>query len=218
MKLDLSNPAFRRARGESAMTLVEVMMASAIMAMVIAALVTANLIGMKQFQLVDSKSGASDTSRAMLDKLGYDIKASKYCAIGNPGMYGNFTPVFMNQPQKGSMLRLCPTASNSMPAITYYFQTNAGGTGMLRRKSTEDGSDTLIATNLVDWLGDGFVFKQETYNGILSSNQGCTWNSRGVIHVKLQFCQFQYPLTDVGTNGLYDFYKIEFKAGPHVPE
>jgi hypothetical protein len=58
----------------------------------------------------------------------------------------------------------------------------------------------------------------ENYDGTVATNQGNGRNYKGVIHVKLQFCQFQYPLTPVGTNGLYDYYKMEFRATPHLPE
>ena len=39
-----------------------------------------------------------------------------------------------------------------------------------------------------------------------------------VIHFALDFVEYQYPLTKVGTNGfLYDRYVVDFRATPHVP-
>ena len=39
-----------------------------------------------------------------------------------------------------------------------------------------------------------------------------------MIHTSLQFAEFQYPLTKVGTNYFYDYYKMEFRFTPHVPD
>jgi hypothetical protein len=62
-------------------------------------------------------------------------------------------------------------------------------------------------------------FTAENYSGQEQTNSITNVNNyKNMIHVKLDFCQFLYPLTKVGTNGLYDYYKMEFRATPHLPE
>ena len=58
----------------------------------------------------------------------------------------------------------------------------------------------------------------EDFDGKVATNQDGSKAYKHVIHTTLQFCQFLYPLTQVGTNGLYDYYKLEFMATPHLPE
>ena len=33
----------------------------------------------------------------------------------------------------------------------------------------------------------------------------------------MEFCQYQYPLTKVGSNCLYDYYRMQFKVSSHCP-
>jgi hypothetical protein len=90
--------------------------------------------------------------------------------------------------------------------------------GRLYRASTTNWNPVCLASNLVNWLGGGYSFAVQDYNGNPATNDIDSTSYKRVIHTKLQFCQFQYPLTDVGTNGLYDYYKIEFRVTPHLPE
>jgi hypothetical protein len=82
------------------------------------------------------------------------------------------------------------------------------------RTSSTSWSPVVMASNLITSL----YFTAENYDGVVATNQGYSRAYKNVIHTVLQFCQFEYPLTPVGTNGLYDYYKMEFKATPHLPE
>ncbi len=86
--------------------------------------------------------------------------------------------------------------------------------GILLRTSITNWNPTVICSNLVNTL----YFTAEDYNGNVQTNMLNGQGYKNIIHVNLQFCQFQYPQTQVGTNGLYDFYKLEFRATPHLPE
>jgi hypothetical protein len=76
----------------------------------------------------------------------------------------------------------------------------------------------VCASNLVNWLGLGYSFNLEDYSGKPATNDANDTTYKCIIHLDLQFCLFRYPLTPVGTNGLYDYYKMEFRATPHLPE
>jgi hypothetical protein len=196
----------------SGYTLLEVMFACTIFTMMFAALFTAQMVGMRLGELVDSKSGASDDSRFALQKLAVDIRSAKMWQIGS--LSGTNFIASTNGPLQGPALQLCQFSVGTQYTI-YYF-TNAGNSdGMLMSTSTTNWNPVVICSNLINTL----YFTAENYGGVPQTNSITSVNTyKNIIHVDLQFCQFQYPLTEVGTNGLYDYYKLEFRATPHLPE
>ena len=197
-------------------TLIEMMFAVGILVVVVLALMSAHLMGMREQQWVESKSGASDTSRRLLNQLPVDIRSSKMWFIGS--VSGSTFTINTNTSQAPA-LQLFET-TNGSSAITYYFDLSGAGNsdGHLLRYTSSNTTPVIVASNLVNWLGGGYTFNVEDYNGSPTTNDANSKSYKCIIHVDLQFCQFQYPLTAVGTNGLYDYYKIEFKVTPHLPE
>ena len=197
-------------------TLVEMMFASAILMMVVGALLAAHMIGLREYQLVDSKAGASDTSRTVLNQLPADIRSAKMWKIGN-GDSSSFTLIASGSAQQGTALRLFTTTNNSTPYVQYYFDLSASNSsnGKLMRFTSDNQTPVCLASNLVNWLGGGYSFAAEDYRGVTATDATAYKN---VIHTRLQFCKYLYPLTTVGTNQLYDYYKLEFRATPHLPE
>jgi Tfp pilus assembly protein PilW len=199
-------------------TLVEVMIAGTLSVIVVMAIIAAHLIGLRESQWVESKAGADETSRRVLNQLPTDIRAAKMWFIGN--MNGTtFTNTINGTLQQGTALQLFSTTNGSTPFVLYYFDLSdaANNNGRLMRLTNFSIPAVVMASNLVNWLSNGYSFSAENYNGIVSTNDGSR-AYKNVIHTTLQFCMFEYPLTAVGTNGLYDFYKLEFKATPHLPE
>lgn len=197
-------------------TLLEMVFVMSLLVVVVMALMAAHLVGLRESQWVESKCGASDSSRRLLNQLPVDVRSSKMWFIGN--MNGtNFTIITNNS--EGTALKLFQTTNGSQ-GILYYFDLSdaANNNGKLLRTSTTNWQPVVLASNLVNWLGGGYVFKVEDYNGQRATNDVDCNSYKRIIHVTLQFCQFQYPLTQVGTNGLYDYYKMEFRVTPHLPE
>lgn len=191
------------------------MFAAAILVMVILALLSAHLIGLRMDQLVGSKAGASDSSRRVLNQLPTDIRSSKQWNIG--GFSGtNFVSLTNGQAQQGVALRLFPTTNFSTPFILYYFDLSdtAHSNGKLMRTVNTNWNPVVLASNLINTL----YFTAEDYTGKTATNEGNSMAYKNVIHTTLQFCQFQYPLTSVGSNCLYDYYRLDFKVTPHLPE
>jgi hypothetical protein len=94
----------------------------------------------------------------------------------------------------------------------YWFDTSQTNTsnGMLWRQNNTNGAAVVIVSNLINTL----YFTSEDYLG----NTQAVRTYKGVVHATLQFSQFQYPLTPIGTNGLFDYYRIECRATPHIPD
>ncbi|MBP7826999.1 MAG: prepilin-type N-terminal cleavage/methylation domain-containing protein [Verrucomicrobia bacterium] len=195
----------RSRRGLRALTLPELLVTVAIFSLVAMATVYGHLFGLRQNQLVVSKLGASDQSRAAFDKMTLDIRAAKIWEMGN-GDPNSFVPIPNGTAQIGTALKLCLTADTNR-YILYYFNT---AQGELRRYQSETAISTLVA----QYLTNSMYFRAEDYRGNVQTDL----THKGVINVMLQFFQYQYPTTLVGPNCLYDFYKLEFRVTPHVPD
>lgn len=189
---------------ERGFTLIEMMTTSAIFSMVILAAMYTQIFGMKQDELIQSKLGASDASRNGFGVMALDVRSSKIWSVGN--MSGtNFTALTNGTPQLGTAIKLNLTEDPNF-YIQYYFDTNRG---VLYRQHSGQAS-SLIASNLTGTL----FFQAEDYRGTPQT----TFTSKCVIHVMLQFAQYQYPKVIVGAGYLYDYYKMEFRLTPHIPD
>jgi hypothetical protein len=208
-----------RSTGQSGMTLVEVMIASTLMLLVVAGLMAAHLVGMREDQLMESKAGASDSSRYAINQMMQDIRAAKGYDIGSSWDGSIFTAI-TNGYYQGPDLRIYTSVNSSNQNISlsqytiYYFDASqaAAGNGVLWRSYNSNGVQvaTVVASNLINTLW----FTSEDYAG--STQQSKTY--KGVIHTTLQFTKFLYPITSVGSNCLYNYYRIDCRVTPHLPD
>jgi hypothetical protein len=197
-------------------TLVEMMFALGILVVVVGALLAANYVGITQSQWVESKCGASDSSRRMLNQFPVDVKSSKMWFLGSISGT-NF--VLNTNSSQGTAVELFQTTNGSQGIIYYFDLSNTNNNdGHLLRTASTNWNPVIVCSNLVNWLGNGYTFNLEDYAGNPATNGANNTSYKCIIHLDLQFCLFRYPLTAVGTNGLYDYYKIEFRATPHLPE
>lgn len=201
---------------ESAMTLVEMMFAMLVMTVIVAGLMSINFLGLRTARLMEAKAGASETARRSVNQLIYDIRSAKGYEIGT--VTGtNFTAI-TNGAQQAAGLRLWTVTVSSNQVVDpnrftlYYFDNSEAATqnGKLwRRTSNNTNPAVVVVSNLINTL----QFTSEDYWGRTQTIR----TYKGVIRATFQFSQFQYPLTPVGTNGLFDYYRIELRATPHVP-
>jgi hypothetical protein len=52
---------------------------------------------------------------------------------------------------------------------------------------------------------------------LLTNDPAVAGNNNYIVSTLLQFYQFQYPLTRVGPNSLYDYYQIQLQASRRSP-
>jgi len=199
------------------MTLIEMMITMGVMALVIGGLLSANFLGMREERLMESKAGASETARRSVNQLTYDIRAAKGFDVGTMAGGTNFIAI-TNGTFQGMALKLYCIAISTNSVIDpnryilYYFDTSQGGSqdAVLWRVNSTNGAAGIMLSNLMNTL----YFTSEDYWGRTQTVR----TYKGVVHTTLQFSQFQYPLTPVGTNGLFDYYRIECRATPHIPD
>jgi prepilin-type N-terminal cleavage/methylation domain-containing protein len=199
------NVARRRAQQQAGLTLPELMVASAVFSLTVLGFVYCQMFGMRQDQLVNSKIGASDLARLTWNELANDIRASKIWQIGN-GNLNSFTGIPLGTNQQGNALKLSMTTDTNKYYI-YYFDTNACA---LYRGHSGSTSRTCVA----NYLTNTMYFQAQNYQG---ANQ-TDLTHKGVINVKMQFCQYQYPITKIGPGYYYDYYKMEMRVTSHAPD
>lgn len=201
---------------ERGMTLIEMMFTVALMTLVVAAVMSANFLGWREENLLETKAGACDSSRKGVNQLLYDIRAAKGFDIGNYAGT-NFTAI-TNGPLQGNSLKLYTIAIATNQVVDpnrytlYYFDTSqtSANNGMLWCRRSTDTSAALVVSNLINTL----YFTSEDYWGRTQTVR----TFKGVVHATLQFSQFLYPLTPVGSNQLYDYYRMDCRATPHIPD
>ncbi len=105
-----------------ALTLVEMMVTMSVFSLVVVGFIYAQLFGLQQDELVNSKLGASDQSRRGFDRLTTEVRSAKIWQVGN-GSQTSFTSIPNGVNQQGTALQISLTTdTNSF--IRYYFDTN----------------------------------------------------------------------------------------------
>ena len=212
------NPARRRARRSQGINLIEVMISSYLMVIIVVmGLFAVHLLGMREMRLLESKAGASDSARRHITQLKNDIYAAKGWQIGNWDG-STFTGLTNGVDQQGNALVIYPLviASNQIVDISnyflYYFDASdvANFNGRLCFLNSTNGVSRVCVSNLIAPL----YFTAEDYQGQTQSDR--TYKS--VIHATFQYSQFQFPLTQVGSNSIFDNYRIDVRATPHLPD
>ncbi len=194
--------AFRR---QAALTLAEMMMTMGVFSLLVIGLVYTSMFCLKLDELANSKVGASDSARRGFE-LSSDIRAAKMWIIGTGGQ-SSFTPCGNATNQVGNALKVqYTTATNSY--IIYYFDTNAG---KLFRYTNGMTTSKVIVDGLTNASGSSMSFQAQDYNGTVLGDLQFKY----VIAATLEFCQYQYPLTKVGPNYFYNYYRMQLKLASH---
>ncbi len=181
--------------GQSGFTLNEVVIASTFLLMVLLAVVSVHLFGLRMFELTRAKLGAGDDARRAINLLCSEIRSGKSVDVGT--LTGtNFVECAINAAQQGSALRILPTTD---PAqwICYYLDNDTS----LKRITSAGSTPKVVANSITNSI----VFTSEDYSGTVLTNN---LNNR-VIGVTLQFYQIQYPIIRVGGGNYYDFYQLQ---------
>ncbi len=144
---------------------------------------------------------------------------SKNVQIGH-GTYSTFVSLTNGVAQQGETLQIIPSTNLTM-FIYYWFDTNAG---VLWRAGITNGVTTtnIVAQYLTNvtsqWLTNSMTFRAMDYTGTTNLTVDPTnYNYNYVVNILMQFYQYQYPLTSVGSNYLYDYYQLTYSATRRSP-
>lgn len=197
--------ATRRFRQQAGLTLTELLVSSAVFGLTVLGLVYCQMFGMRQDQMVNSKIGASEQARMSFNEMANHIRAAKIWSVGN-GNLTSFNEIPDGENQKGNALKLSMTTDTNKYYM-YFFDTNSA-------KLFRGHSGSTIVECLAEHLTNTMHFQAQNFRG---ENQ-TDLTHKGVINVVMQFCQYQYPITKIGPGHFYDYYKMELRVTPHVPD
>ena len=220
MKITVAHPLRDRrpARQSQGWTLVEFLISSYLMMVIILlGLFAVHLMGLRQMRLMESKAGASDSARRNISQLRNHIYGAKGWQVGNWNG-STFAAIGDETNQQGNALIIYPLVIQSNQVvdttkfILYYFDASEVDqfNGRLWFLNSTNGDNWICISNLIPPLH----FTAEDYRG--NTQEVRTYKS--VIHATFQYSQFQYPLTQVGSNSIFDNYRIDVRATAHLPD
>ena len=182
--------------GESAFTLTEMMVSVAIFMLLVGGMVSANVFGLKMFQIEQTRLNSSDQARKIVGKLMDEIHECQSFQIGT-FTNATFTALPLGVAQVGPALLVYPT-TNATNFIMYFVNTPDR---TFRRATSTPGSMKIVAQSVTNTTG---LFRAQDYLGnTLTNLQGNT-----VLHLKLEF----YQATRFGVPP--DYYKLETSTTP----
>jgi hypothetical protein len=182
------------------------MITMAVFSLLVVGLVYTGMFCFRLDELANSKIGATDSARRGFDLLSGDIRSSKMWYIGT-GNQSSFTPCGNATNQQGNALKMQGTTDTNS-YVVYFFDTNACA---LYRYTNGMTSSKLIVNGLTNATGSGMSFHAERYDGTTLTDLQFKY----VIVTMLEFCQYQYPLTKVGPNYFYNYYRMQLKVASH---
>jgi type II secretory pathway pseudopilin PulG len=204
----LSWRAFRR----RAHTLPEVLVSMGVFSLVIAALVASQLLGVRFYRLAATKLTATTGCREAMNAIRDQVRSSQELFIGNcdsSGLPSSFVSDTNGVQQTGNAIKIL-TTTNATPYLLFYLDTSTG-TNYLKKFDSATTNIDVIAS----FITNRTVFTAEDYQRTtLTSND---YRATRVIHMVLQFSQWQYPVATIGggtTNGanVYDYFQLQTRA------
>ncbi len=184
------HPQARRIRPAAGFTLPELLIALTIFTFLVLGIVSANIFGLRLFQVAQDRLGSSDFARAAVERMIDDIRTCNSTLVGSV-TNGVFTGVINGEPQSGSALMVYPTTNTT--SYVLYFANPADQS--FRRTSTADGTTMILAQSVTNVV---LFTAQDCMGNALTNSQ----NNR-VIHLCLEFYQPK------GTCPTADSYKLE---------
>jgi len=182
--------------GSLAFTLAEMMIVMAVFSLLMVVLVTSQLFGMRMYRVSETKLSATAGGRKALNQVRNEIRSGKMLVVGN-GDGSSFSPVAANLPQVGNALQIYATA-NTNNYVRYYLDTN---NVTFNRITSANATPQVLA----GFITNQIIFQTEDFQGNVLTNDD---NNR-VVHVTLEFFQWEYPITTIGNGGMYDYYRLQ---------
>ena len=199
--------------GSRGFTLVEMVMVVGIFLFTfVGVMVGVQLFGLRIYTIEAIKLDATQGARAALNDMRNNIREAKTCYVGNCSSVGasSFSLIGVTNVQQGNALIVYPT-TNTTGYIVYYLDTSTS-TNNLMEFSVTNGSVVNTST-LAQYITNLVIFDAENYQGNIATNY-TSLDNREVIHVTLQFSQWEYPIAFIGGHDFnaFDFYQLRTRV------
>jgi prepilin-type N-terminal cleavage/methylation domain-containing protein len=202
MKLFHQNKAAARRPGTSGFTLVEMMVVVLVFAFMVAAIVAVQIFAMRVYTLGATKLSATTDGREMLNTIRDQVRGSKIVFVGTYASGTGFTLPASGLLQEGNALAIGYTNRTSTNYLVYYLDTTQPTNTLYSISNNLTSTLNVMALYVTNY----YCFYAEDYRGNVLSN----YLNNPVIHVILQFDQWEYPIGFIGTNSInaYNFYYL----------
>jgi prepilin-type N-terminal cleavage/methylation domain-containing protein len=194
--------AFSRGAARQGFTLVEMMITVAIFSVVVLAIISLQLFAMRVYTLGATMLSATTNGRQTMNDIRDHIRGGKIVMVGTyAGTNGGY---FIQTPlgslQQGNALEIQYTNSSDTNYLIYY--QDAATTNIYSFSNSVATSYTNTAINVVaNFVTNYDCFFAENYQGTVQTN----YLNNPVIHVELQFYQWQFPIGIIGGSSINSF-------------
>jgi prepilin-type N-terminal cleavage/methylation domain-containing protein len=197
----------RRRQGRAAFTLVEMMVTMVIFSFVVLAIIGLQLYAMRVYTLGATMLSATTSGRQTMNDIRDHIRAGKIVLVGT--FNGTNGAVFSQAPlgalQQGNALEIEYTNSSSTNFLVYYQDQTT--TNMYSFSNSPATSFARTAdVPVAHYVTNFYCFFSENYQGVIQTN----YVNNSVIHVVLQFYQWQFPIGIIGGSSAnsYNYYSL----------
>ena len=179
-------------------TIVEMMVAAGIFLIIIGAMVSVQIFGLRVYTLAGTKITATTSGRETLNDIRDRIRS---CQVLYVGIWtnGTFSQIPNGQPQIGNAIELF-SSTNLVATNMTIFYMDPGQTNLCM---TNNGYFSVEAKYMTNY----FCFDAEDYQQNIFTN----YVNNPVIQLTMQFYQWEYPIGYIGSSGAinaYDFYRL----------
>jgi len=172
------------------------------------------------YTLAATKIAATSSSLKTLNAVVQQIRMAETVDVGQCTLTpASFNSLTSSNSQIGNALRIYPSTDPNNYSI-FYLDSTAADCNLQQFTVSTNGLNGDLSVHfitntflLASYITNQNAFTAEDYQGNILTNDQSAAN-RLVIHMKLQFYQWEYPVAFVGTAGLnaYDFYQLETRV------
>lgn len=171
-------------------TLPEILIAMTIFLIVVGAVVSANLFGLRMFQMTNTKLIVTHWSRQTIGKITGEVRACNNVQVGNYTTNSGFVGFLPGETNQGNSLLIYPTADTNNYIL--YFVNLPDQTF---QRTDQPGNTVKLADSVTNTL----PFSAQDFSGNVLTNN----NNNSVIHLTLEFYQPARFMQGA------DYYKLE---------
>lgn len=200
-----------------AFTLPEVMIAMSVFLLVTAAIVAANLFGVRMLQTIQPKIEADEQARRILSgwagELGLvdEVRSARGVQVGT-GSESSFVKPADNAARVGNALQLTNAVDQmaTPPIWSTRYYWDSGSRQLLRMEN----GDTPVA--VLGGITNSDVFRAQEFNAGFSDTTSCLNQDRDrpVILIKLDFAAVGQSAVPVGSGLLFTNYQLQVRVTP----
>ena len=171
-------------------TLPEILIAMAVFLLVLGAIISANVFGLRMFQMNQAKLNVTRWSRETIEKITAEVHACDTMWVGDV-TNGVFEGLLDGETQQGTALLIYPAANTTNYIIYFVNPTDK----TFQRTTDQPGTAEVLADSVTNTI----IFTAQDFSGNVLTNK----NNNRLIHLTLEFYQPGSFMQGA------DYYKLE---------